>query len=322
LLATALLAAGAAKLAADEPPDQPPSFGVMLGGTGLSVQRRVELAKELGAACFRPNATVVGMWTGKCGECDAAKAAGLSVVLTVYNSKVPMQPSFPPDDMEAYKSKLAAILSAVKPALLVVENEENSLTFYRGTPDVYLEQLRAACEVAHAQGIACANGGLVSKLVALLMYRDKLDAGDEAAANEFLSRTWPDATPERLDSIIAAEQILKGRKLLEGYKAAGADYVNFHWYIPDPQALAETVAFLERVTGLRAMTNEIGQQKNEDPGQVTSLMQAIVDIGLPYAVWFSIDVPGFGEARGLVDENSNLRANGKAFHDFIQMRFP
>lgn len=69
------------------------------------------------------------------------------------------------------------------------------------------------------------------------------------------------------------------------------------------------------------MTNEIGQQKSEDPGQVTAVMQKIVDLGIPYAVWFSVDVPGYGQARSLLDKNGNLRPNGEAFKKFIEDNF-
>ncbi len=67
------------------------------------------------------------------------------------------------------------IVRTLRPALLVVENlvvenEENSSLFYIGSPETYAEQLRAACRAAHQEGVPCTNGGLVSSLVALLVW--------------------------------------------------------------------------------------------------------------------------------------------------------
>jgi hypothetical protein len=97
-----------------------------------------------------------------------------------------------------------------------------------------------------------------------------------------------------LTSSKAQEQIRKGQALLAAYRAAGADYVNFHWYIADPQALAEAVACLKAQTGLPVITNEIGQH-TDDPHQTTAVMAKVVELGLPIAVWFNVDAP---KARG------------------------
>jgi hypothetical protein len=66
------------------------------------------------------------------------------------------------------------------------------------------------------------------------------------------------------------------------------------------------------------MTNEVGQQKTMDPTQVTNVMKKIVDLGIPYAVWFSIDIQGYGGATSLTDTNGTLRPNGQAYADFIK----
>lgn len=66
---------------------------------------------------------------------------------------------------------------------------------------------------------------------------------------------------------------------------------------------------------------QIGQQKNEEPDQVTAIMQKIVDLKLPIAVWYTIDTPGFGEARALNNPDRTLRPNGEAFQTFIEKKF-
>lgn len=296
-------------------------FGILLGGR--DIEAKIRTAKALGARYYRTtNALFIDSWTGRDPECDAAIAAGLELVLTVRaGSGPPLRPSRPPEDIEAYKRILGEILDRYRPALLVVENEENSAAlFYDGTPKAYHRELRAACEVAHARGIKAANGGLVSTLVAGLVADHYEKSRDAARAEDFLRRTLDENLRRQLrrKDRRVVEQLEKGRALLAGYKAAGADYVNFHWYIADTPALIEAVTFLKEATGLPVLSNEVGQQKNEDPGQVTSVMTTIRDLGLPIAIWYSVDVPGFGGARGLVDSGYRLRPNGEAFRKFLR----
>lgn len=300
-------------------------FGVMLGNNTPT-----EVAIKLGVTYYRPISLFLDRWNGTCDECDRAKALGLKLVLTVRNNGGNRQPSTPPRNMNSYRDTLGKVLDTYKPALLAVENEENSNLFYEGTPAEYLAELSAACAVAHEKGIKCTNGGLVSSLVALLVADNYREAGDINKATDYINRTLGPKLKSQFGGVSASNifsnprvvsQLTRGKKLLAGYKKGGADYVNFHWYIADTQALAEAVAYLERVTGLKATTNEIGQQRNVNPEQVTAVMGKVVELGLPHAVWFSIDIPGYGEARGLVEKDGTLRPNGVAFRDFIQKTY-
>lgn len=302
-------------------------FGVMFANTG-----KVKLAGDLGAVFYRPVSVFVNKWDGSCAECDAAVSAGLKLVLTVRNNG-PQQPSTPPTDIPAYKKVIGEIIDKYQPVVLAVENEENSeALFYSGTPEQYHTQLKVACEVAHSKGVKCTNGGFVSSLVALLVTEDYVKKGELDKANSFLKRALGSKLEEQfglrevdaakiLRNPKAASQINRGRALVAGYRKAGADYINFHWYIADTEALETAVSYMQQAGGLPPVTNEVGQQKNEDPSQVTAVMQKIVDLKLPIAIWFSVDVPGYGEARSLVEKNGNLRPNGEAFRDFIKKTF-
>ena len=170
--------------AGSQPPVHPNPFGVMLPPRIAASPRGMEVARELGAAFVRPLAIFVGAWDGRCAPCDGALQAGFQLVLTVRNGNG-TSPSPPVRDLAGYRRTLGEILDRYQPAVLVVENEENSRLFYTGTPEQYGAQLRAACEVAHAREIACANGGLVSSLVALLVYHHYLDMGQREAAEDF-----------------------------------------------------------------------------------------------------------------------------------------
>ncbi len=298
-------------------------FGVMISGTTSQV--KAQTAVKLGAKYYRPISIFLDKWSGSCGECDAAVNAGLKLVLTIRNNGGAGQPSTPPSDLNAFKRTLAQIVDKYKPEVLVIENEENSAAiFYSGTTSQYLQELKAGCEVAHQKGIKCTNGGLVSSLVVVLVADSYKQAGDPNKADEYLSRTLigaKQAMISQIDSVKGREQLTKGRELLAGYKGAGADFANFHWYIADTKALAEAVTYLRSTSGLPVMTNEVGQQANTDSAQVTSVMQEIKTLGLPYALWFSMDTNPPNGARALNETNSTLRPNGEAYASFIKKNY-
>lgn len=290
-------------------------FGVMLPSQLVRAPGGIGTARVLGAVYYRPASIFLEQWDGRCIECDLARSEGLRLVLTVRNNG-PSATS-PPSDLSVYRRKLGQVLDEYRPALLVVENEENSSLFYEGTPEEYAAQLTAACQVAHERGIRCANGGLVSALAALLVYDHYVSTGQSGRAEGFLSRAFTPAQRQALNSPAVREQLQRGKELLSAYRGAGADYVNFHWYIADTRALAETVEFLETQTGLPAITNEVGQF-TDDPAQTTTVMAEIVRLNMPIAVWFGLDGP---QARGLVDEDGSLRPTGEAFRRFVEERF-
>ncbi|MBI3955132.1 hypothetical protein HY338_01705 [Candidatus Gottesmanbacteria bacterium] len=300
-------------------------FGVMLA-QNMPVSDRINLAKSLGVVYYRPTNVKVDSDDLICDDCDEANLIGLKLILTIRNGGGMGNPSTPPGDLNAYKNRVARVLDMYKPYLLVVENEENSgALFYSGTPSQYHQELLAACSVAHSKGYKCTNGGLVSGEVALLVADSYKAGGNAQKADDYLKRTL---SSDKYNQYIRnpnaqriVEAVQKGKDLLAGYKANGADYVNFHWYVADIAALGEAVSFLQDATGLPALTNEVGQQLNTDPGQVTSVMQEIVNLRLPVAVWFSMDIQGFAGARGLNESDGTIRPNGEAFKNFISENF-
>ncbi len=301
-------------------------FGVMLSQGSMQVTDRINLAKSLGVVFYRPADVKVDRDDLTCNDCDEANLIGLKLILTIRNGGGGGNPSSPPSDLNVYKNRVARVLDMYKPYLLVVENEENSgALFYSGTPQQYHQELSAACSVAHSKGYKCTNGGLVSSEVALLVADSYKTGGNTQKANDYLKRTLSSDKYSQYIRNPNAQRILesiqKGKDLLSGYKASGADYINFHWYVADTAALGEAVNYLQSATGLPALTNEVGQQQNTDPGQVANVMQEIVKLKLPVAVWFSMDIQGFAGARGLNEPDGTLRPNGDAFKNFISQNF-
>jgi hypothetical protein len=303
---------------AGKPPKSP--FGVMLDPRSFDVQTRVNLAEELGAHYFRSLPVLVPEWNGQCDECQPVHSAGLQFVLTIRNTSNILSAAGPVSDTSDYKRIVGQVIDAYKPALVVAENEENTPHYFSGTPDQYLDELKALCAVAHSKGVKCANGGLLGESVAWVLYFHYLDSGQTEAAQAYAQRGFAQFQLAKLDQGGEAE----GRHVadltmnfLKGYKAAGADYVNFHWYVSNGDGLKETADYLEQLTGLPAVTNEMGQRDLET-SSTESLLNGVIAAKLPIAVWFSSDSR---LSKAFVDRDGSLRPTGEAFRSFITQHY-
>lgn len=282
-----LLAAPSASSAGSGDPANP--FGLMFSQAST---RLADLATTLGASNVRRLVTL-GSWTGSCSGCRVYSDEGLAIVLTVRNSSSGSLPSSAPPSLDVYRSRVGEVLDSVNPRVLVVENEETVAQFYTGSASQYHSQLQASCSEAHERGIKCANGGLPNPHVILMTYFHYLDLGQDAKADSYLRRSVLTEEEYEFNSNPYNESKLRAKvngymAFLNGYRAAGADYVNFHWYRADAQAFAETVQFLQGATGLPAISNEIGQYVDSG-SQIRGIMQQVTSLGLDYAIWFSED---------------------------------
>jgi hypothetical protein len=298
-------------------------------------------AAALGVAWFRPPAAFVERWQVEtdCPSCKSVGRVGLAVAITLRHGGrdwAPRRPSTPPTDPTQYAREVGFIVDAWRPALLVVENEENEpLSYSDGrvldswdsggdTAQAYGRELRAACSVAHAHAIRCANGGLSSEAAAALTWVTLLDQGHPDIACDFAKHAlYTEADPNAGAALCAyttvaqippdkrARLLRNADKLLPIYRDAPIDLVNFHWYGHDATALAETASTLAALTGKPVMSNEIGQHPwDADPQSVRPLLRAAFAAGLKVAIWFSVDT---GVATSLFDADGRLRPAGMEF---------
>lgn len=319
VIAIALLAGAAGVRSAGAASANP--FGVMVGGGGLTMRSRVEVAKRLGVAYVRPWDLTLSDWGGFHQDTEAFQEAGFAIVLTVRNSgdRGPSgAPSKPPLDLARYEARLGSVLDKYKPALVSIEDEESSPSRFAGTPEQYAELLRAACAAAHARGVRCTNGGLPSKVVALLVAEQLRAQGQVDRADAFVERATSEAERRELRGPggreRAARAVERGRALLAGYAGAKADFVNLHWDIPDAAAFEEAARHLSRATGLPVVSNELGQPTSDDD-EVTAMLAAARRLGMPFVVWSSMDG---NDRRGLQNPDGSLRGNGRAFAAFVR----
>ena len=163
---------------------------------------------------------------------------------------------------------MGRILDAVHPAVLVVENEEDALDSYAGTPEQYGAELMVACRAAHDRAIRCTDGGLLSGHLVDAVYQHYIDTGQTASATSFADRAFQDFQKRAVATAAGRAAIRSAaariEEIVQVERSAPVDFVNFHWYVENPAALAEAVGFLREASGLDAVSNEIGQ-RNDDP---------------------------------------------------------
>lgn len=315
-------------------PPPPVHVGVMAAGA-RSQSLRVAVPRALGVRYVRPNVAVrIGGTNGLPAADDALARAGFRLVLNLNNkpgTTTGATPAVPPKSLLGYRKGVAKALDHFRPALAVVENEELAPKFYSGTPRQYLAQLAVAVDVAHKRRLQITNGGIVDGAMVLLTWHDLWYRGRRAEADAFLASVQdgrplarrirgdvPDAAhPDR--PFLArhpAQRALFDRatELVRGYRTSKMDYVNFHWYQSGRKPLGQAIDYLQRVTGKRAVTNEIGQFDRRGT-TVTGLLGECVAKRLPFTVWFG----GDGDpAQGLFEPDGTLRPNGVAFRDFLR----
>ncbi len=325
LLLAAMLLVAAAPARADNP------FGVMLWpqqGDGLEMT--LARARGLGVAWFRPPTLYLDRWDGTCPDCGLYVRSGLKLALVVRNGgedQPTRRPAVVPADLAAYRARLAKVLEAWHPAVLVVEASENDPQALTGLGDDfsgYIAELGAACAVAHAHGAYCTNGGLTSTSIAAAAWLDLLRRGLPDQACDFAKRAFyvrgnPDAgaplcTYRRRADVpprVAAAALAGAGRLLALYRGAAIDVVNVHWFIHDARALSQTVDFVQRTTGKPVVSTEIGQWRwDADPNNVRPLLRAAFAADMKLVIWYSLEN---GHTASLFEPDGRLRPAGWEF---------
>jgi len=309
-------------------------LGITLPGLSGSPQRRIDVAKQLGATWYRPAPVYLNGDT-KCEDCEAAHVAGLNISLVVRNGTEgkPSAPMAAPDD---FKKKLQAVLERDKPAMLVVEEEPEDEKNFTGTPYDYRAELIAACEVSHALKIPCANGGLGSVNTGNLVIdqrfaTDQLDGANFGVTTE-LTRIH---TSSPLNVSIFNKglghdkgtdaQLIKGtheylekhtneidrtRKFLDAVNEAHPDRLNFHWHEQQPDNVPKVLDTLHELSKLDLMCDEMGQ-KEQRAFEVGEKLKNALDNYVWPTIWQGTDEKD--GIVGLVEKNGKLRPNANAF---------
>ena len=111
---------------------QSAGIGVSLAGLNSSPADRIKLAKELGAAWYRPEPVLLS-GSASCDDCASAHAAELKLLLVIRNSAGSGKPSDAVKDIAAFQQRVRAVIERDKPNLLVVETEPDDGKSFAGS---------------------------------------------------------------------------------------------------------------------------------------------------------------------------------------------
>lgn len=318
-------------------------FGVIINksdGVNLTLQGEIATAKALSAKFVR-HPVILSQWTGSDAYYDLIVTNELKPVINL-NWSVPALvpvPFLTSAELSNYTNIIAQVLTKYRPELVVIENEELNETYHSGNIQQYIDMLNAAIPAVHAKGLKVTNGGITS-IVEFLVWQDYANNGQTTKANDYALRTFPPGIYNMLPNLPAAilERMQRTDSLLNAYKTMNLDYVNFHWYADsrqrntgpynpavdtshvNTQSLTELVDYIKKRTGKPVITNEIGE-KYYSAGYVTDILQATLDMKLPYVIWYSGDGDQAFDAKGLQNGNGSLRLAGFAYRDFMNGHF-
>jgi hypothetical protein len=305
-------------------------------GIFFNRENAIEVGKSLGVHYQRYHMPINAPNSQAIAKIHAAEAAGFKIQVGFDNfveGSGPTARSGAVIDDESFKTALAADLDTTKPILVSIQNEENNVKFYPGTPEEYLHELSDAVQVAHAKGYKITNGGLGWRSISLAYWHHLWLSGRHEAADRFAqvalsepvlraSGVIDDIPDSRHPNRPVLNQhgplrtmLDRVEPLIAGYKKTGIDYINFHWYGPDPAVMGDVVTWLEQETGLQAVSNEMGQY-SMDSGQITGLLNESIALHLPYVFWFAHD-GRHGPSRGLAELSGAIRPNGLVFKAFV-----
>ena len=300
-------------------------FGVALyPAPGQDFSLMAARAGALDVAWFRPPTLYVDRWRPdpNCAACRALAKSGLSLALTVRNTgrdAPPRRPSAPPEDTDAYGRAVGSMLDQWHPALLVVEEEENRLYRFAGTPVDYRKELETACKASHQRSVACANGGLSYEAVTaatwLQLLRDgKPDIACDYARRSFYDRLGTVCSYRRAEDVppdVREKLLQNADALLPIYRTSSLDAVNFRWNGADAVALAQTIDAIGRLTGKPVISTDLSlRRQDSDPRHVRPLMRAAMAGGMKVAIWTSVDAE---DSTALIDEQGRLLPAGQEF---------
>ncbi len=308
-------------------------LGVTLPGLSGKPEHRIQIAKELGATWYRP-APVLLNGDARCEDCEAARSAGMNLVLVVRNANSSSKPSTPVSDPADFKQKVRSVLDREKPGILAVENEPDDPKNFSGSPEEFRAELTAACEVAREMKVSCANGGFSSRNIALLTIdqryaSDPTDAANIANTTEIVRvgghgtdfnilgtpvanvgenrKPVIDATRKFLDK--NQHEIDRMRQFIEAVNQSKVDRLNFHWYELQVDNLPKVLDSLHELSKLPLMSDGMGD-KSGRAFAVGEQVKTSFDNYVWPMIWQGTDDH---EIQGLVDKNGKLRPTANAF---------
>lgn len=317
------------------------TYGLFIAGE-LSPADTIAVARKLGCTAIRTGLNMDTYTLSKAAGVQQFIRAGFDVYLNINwktirdgNGQRSPQPWVNSYEMDSYQNRLTNILIDCKGVKCVtLENEETNNIYHSGDGPGYVVQLAAASEICRSMGIPITNGGLTNPGLQIACYRWLVTNNKTVDAKDFYDKCM-DSRTKKAAKYRGTNKDLDAKAdetayLLSNYGKL-IDFVNFHWYEPllkysygifknntsdvTPGALKQVSSYIRAMTGLDAISNEVGIT-NENERLVTSVLKDFAANNIKTLVWFSAT-----SENGTTDplnDGTDLNSLGNAFAKFVK----
>ncbi|HVX25356.1 MAG TPA: hypothetical protein VHB70_03385 [Parafilimonas sp.] len=337
--------------------------------TLLSFEKKLELASYYGVKYIRMSITH-DAWVASNGSKNfidnfqTACNEGFSVLLNVNYNAPSLHGAQNFASTAEYGNFLTSVLNSIsardpnlKPALVVVENEEANPVYYinntTSTVDSYVNLLKTAIAICAPRSIKVTNGGITSYLLTLATWDWLRTKYGSSAANTWASNVMAPNFYSTINSTLMANYITLAKYTINKYSSLPLSYVNIHWYEPlkasqfaanrlgNPYFSAYSIDSTQITAGaldscvsylnasfnhISVITNETGQLSKSNRLTSSILRKYInyqaTSANFPIVSWYDGDGGGVNNAIALHNaistDSFTVRSSGLSFHNHLQ----
>jgi hypothetical protein len=265
-------------------------FGVKFDDSNTTISEEIEVLKKLGTSYVRvPAESLKDYKGGNNAWIDKAVPAGVKALLCINWERAGRTRQFP-RDLATYETKLRMFLNkyASKIEVAICENEPTTDKFFGSDPmKYYIAELKVFARVCNEYGVRCADGGIHTENIRLVM-NGKLSGGKNA--------------PEV-------------KELLDAYKIIPLDYVNIHFKVGSsgfsPGELKNIADYTRNYTGKGILSNEMHSPPNDLP-ILKNVMSQVKEAQFVYALKWS-----GGDYDSPVNKGTTLTSYGTSYKSLI-----
>lgn len=254
-------------------------YGVMSDDT--SMNSKLNTINLVGLSATRET-VLTSTWKGKSVRCEFWNWNNIQMYLNINSHPQGQGYEFPNDSIEIadYLTKMLTIATLYNPYMVFVENEDLNNSYHEGDLfNDYTKLIQVAIDSGHAHGLKISNGGLTSRQLVRLCYRNLL-VTDETKAAWFLANCVPIDDTSWVANFMTdtkkEAELAMNERLLNQYSILNLDAVNIHLYLPfrnrtkgqtvkgaTTAGLVEVIAYLNSMLdGKKIISNEIGFVEN------------------------------------------------------------
>jgi len=266
-------------------------FGVKFGDGNTTISEEIEVLKKLRTSYVRvPAESLKDYKGGNIAWIDKAVPAGVKSLLCINWERAGRVRRFP-RDLALYETQLRKLLNkyASKIEVAICENEPTTDKFFGDDPvKYYIAELKVFTRVCNEYGVKCADGGIHTENIKLVM-SGKLDASKNAP---------------------------QVKELLDAYKTIPMTYVNIHFKVGSSGfSSGELKNISDYIRSYTGRSGVLSNEMHSPPNDLTILknvMSQVKEAQFAYALKWS-----GGDYDSPVNKGTTLTSYGTSYKSLI-----